>query len=64
VDPRAALMVGDTLETDIAGAAALGMHTCQALWFRADEDPAAPEPEYRAFTQMDVLTIARRLASD
>jgi putative hydrolase of the HAD superfamily len=55
------LFVGDTLASDIAGAAALGMHTCQALWFRADDDPAAPEPDFQAFTQMDVLTIARRL---
>lgn len=57
----ATLFVGDTLATDIAGAAALGMHTCQAVWFRADEDGDAPEPEFRAFTQLDVLTIARRL---
>jgi putative hydrolase of the HAD superfamily len=55
-----ALFVGDTVATDIAGAAALGMKTCQALWFRAD--PAVePEPDFRAFTQMDVLTIAERL---
>jgi putative hydrolase of the HAD superfamily len=54
------LFVGDTLATDIAGAAALGMHTCQALWFHADE-AEEPEPEFRAFTQMDVLTIANRL---
>jgi len=56
-----ALFVGDTLASDIAGAAALGMRTCQALWFRADDDPGAPEPDFQAFTQMDVLTIARRL---
>ena len=37
------------------------MHTCQALWFRADEDDQAPEPEFRAFTQMDVMTVVRRL---
>ena len=61
VEARDALFVGDTLSTDIAGAAALGMHTCQALWFRADADTTAPEPEYRAFTQMDVLAIAKRL---
>jgi HAD superfamily hydrolase (TIGR01509 family) len=61
VDPPDALFVGDTLASDIAGAAALGMRTCQALWFRADDDPAAPEPDFQAFTQMDVLTIARRL---
>jgi putative hydrolase of the HAD superfamily len=61
VAPPEALFVGDTLATDIAGAAALGLHTCQALWFRADDDRAGPEPEFQAFTQMDVLTIALRL---
>ncbi len=61
VDAAAVLFVGDTLASDIVGAAALGMHTCQALWFRADDDPDAPEPDFQAFTQMDVLTIARRL---
>jgi HAD superfamily hydrolase (TIGR01509 family) len=60
--PERSLFVGDTLATDVAGADALGMHTCLALWFRADEDDAAPEPQFRAFTQMDVLTIAGRLA--
>jgi HAD superfamily hydrolase (TIGR01509 family) len=61
VEPHAALFVGDTLATDVAGAAALGMRTCQALWFRADEDDTAPEPDFRAFTQMDVLTVVERL---
>jgi HAD superfamily hydrolase (TIGR01509 family) len=61
VDPAATLFVGDTLATDVAGAKALGIHTCQALWFRADEDADAPEPEFRAFTQMDVLTAVWRL---
>ncbi len=60
VEPARALFVGDTIATDIAGAAAVGMTTCQAVWFRADADQA-PEPDYRAFTQMDVLTIAERL---
>ncbi|MGH2998688.1 MAG: HAD family hydrolase [Gaiellaceae bacterium] len=62
VDPADTLFVGDTLATDVAGAAALGMHTCQALWFRADEDEDAPEPDFRAFTQMDVMTLVRRLS--
>ena len=56
------LFVGDSLTGDIAGAAALGMRTCQALWFRADDDPRAAEPDFRAFTQMDVLTVVRRLS--
>ncbi len=56
------LFVGDTLATDVAGAAALGMHTCQALWFRADDDPNGPEPDFQAFTQMDVLTVVKRLS--
>ena len=60
VVPADALFVGDTLATDIAGAAALGMKTCQALWFVADEDEE-PEPDFRAFTQMDVLTFVKRL---
>src|SRR5947208_2611133 len=38
VEPQRALFVGDTVHTDIAGAKALGLTTCQALWFFADED--------------------------
>lgn len=64
VAPGATLFVGDTLATDVAGAAALGMHTCLALWFRADEEDGAPEPDFRAFTQMDVLTAVRRLGQN
>jgi putative hydrolase of the HAD superfamily len=61
VAPEAALMVGDRLREDVGGAAALGIATCQALWFRAEEDAFGPEPGYRAFTQMDVLTAVKRL---
>jgi putative hydrolase of the HAD superfamily len=64
VAPAEALFVGDTIASDIAGAAALGLRTCQALWFRADDDPGGPEPDFQAFTQMDVLTIARRLQGE
>jgi HAD superfamily hydrolase (TIGR01509 family) len=63
VAPAAALFVGDTLATDVAGAAALGMRTCQALWFRADDDPGAPDADFQAFTQMDVLTVVTRLSA-
>ena len=61
VDAAGTLFVGDTLATDIAGAAALRMHTCQAVWFRADDDPHGPDPDFQAFSQMDVMTIVRRL---
>ncbi|HVP75684.1 MAG TPA: HAD family hydrolase [Gaiellaceae bacterium] len=61
VQASGTLFVGDTLAVDIAGASALGMYTCQAAWFRADEDAGAPEPDFLAITQMDVLTAVRRL---
>jgi putative hydrolase of the HAD superfamily len=56
-----ALFVGDRLYEDVRGAGELGMPTVQALWFRADEHPDGREPDYLAFTQMDVLNIADRL---
>jgi putative hydrolase of the HAD superfamily len=62
VRPSDALFVGDMLATDIAGAAALGMHTCQAVWFRADEAADGPEPDFQAFSQPDVMTVVRRLS--
>jgi putative hydrolase of the HAD superfamily len=61
VAPEHALFVGDTIATDIAGAAALGMRTCQAVWFRADDDAGGPEPDFQAFSQMDVITVVARL---
>jgi putative hydrolase of the HAD superfamily len=61
-EPGRTLFVGDSLVNDVGGAAALGIRTCQALWFVADGTEGAPEPEFRAFTQMDVLTVVRRLS--
>jgi putative hydrolase of the HAD superfamily len=61
VAPERTLFVGDSLAADLGGAKALGMRTCQSLWFRADDDPEAPEPDFLAFTQMDVLTAVKRL---
>ena len=62
-EPENALFVGDRLYEDVRGAGELGMTTVQALWFRADEHPDGGEPDHQAFTQLDVLNIARRLLS-
>jgi HAD superfamily hydrolase (TIGR01509 family) len=62
VPPELAMFVGDRLDVDVQGAANLGMTTVQALWFRADDKPAAVEPDFMAFTPMDVLNAVRRLA--
>jgi putative hydrolase of the HAD superfamily len=61
VEPHDAMFVGDRLDTDVQGAAAVGMTTAQALWFRADDTPGI-EPDFMAFTPMDVLNAVRRLA--
>lgn len=60
VDPTAVLFVGDSLG-DVQRAAALGMTTAQALWFRADDNPEI-EPDFQVFTAVDVISIVRRLA--
>jgi len=62
VDPSAAMYVGDKLRDDVQAAAEVGMTTVQALWFVADDTPAAVEPDFMAFTPMDVLNAVRRLA--
>jgi HAD superfamily hydrolase (TIGR01509 family) len=62
VEPLAAMFVGDRLETDVQGAANVGMTTVQALWFRADDSTAPIEPDFMAFTPMDVLNAVRRVA--
>jgi putative hydrolase of the HAD superfamily len=63
VAPERTLFVGDRLYEDVLGAGELGMRTVQAVWFRADDHPDGREPDYQAFTQFDVLNIARRLAA-
>jgi putative hydrolase of the HAD superfamily len=61
VSPEEALFVGDRLYEDVRGAGEVGMTTVQAVWFRADEHPDGREPDFQAFTQMDVLNIVERL---
>ena len=64
VRPEAALFVGDRLYEDIRGAGELGMRTVQALWHRADENTDGREPDFQAFSQIDVLNVVRRLNSE
>ncbi len=61
VRPDEAVFVGDRLDADVAGASRVGMRTVQALWFRADDVQVDVEPDFQAFTQMDVLNVVDRL---
>jgi putative hydrolase of the HAD superfamily len=64
LEPERALFVGDRRYEDVRGAKEVGMTTVQALWFRADEDERGLDPDYEAFTQMDVLNVVRRLTGE
>jgi putative hydrolase of the HAD superfamily len=61
VAPENALFVGDRRYEDVRGAKEVGMTTVLALWFRADDDERGLDPDYEAFTPMDVLNVVRRL---
>jgi HAD superfamily hydrolase (TIGR01509 family) len=64
VEPEQALFVGDRRYEDVRGAKELGMTTVQAFWFRADDDERGLDPDYEAFTAMDVLNVVRRLSGE
>ena len=57
VDPARALFVGDRRYEDVRGAKEAGMTTVQAFWFRADDDERGLDPDFEAFTTMDVLNV-------
>jgi putative hydrolase of the HAD superfamily len=63
-DPARTVFVGDRRYEDVRGAKELGMTTIQALWFRADDDERGVDPDYEAYTQMDVLNVVRRLLGE
>jgi putative hydrolase of the HAD superfamily len=64
VDPGRTIFVGDRRYEDVRGAKELGMTTVQALWFRADDDERGLDPDYEAYTPMDVLNVVRRLLGE
>jgi putative hydrolase of the HAD superfamily len=64
VDPERTIFVGDRRYEDVRGAKELGMTTVQALWFRADDDERGINPDYEAYTPMDVLNVVRRLLGE
>jgi HAD superfamily hydrolase (TIGR01509 family) len=64
VEPGRALFVGDRRYEDMRGAKELGMTTVLALWFRVDDDERGLDPDFEAFTPMDVLNVVRRLNGD
>jgi putative hydrolase of the HAD superfamily len=64
LEAERAVFVGDRRFEDVRGAKAVGMTTVQALWFRADDDERGLDPDYEAFTPMDVLNVVRRLTGE
>ena len=58
VEAGEAVMVGDRLREDIAGAQALGMATVHARWF-ADDDSAVATPDAVADTPADLVRWLR-----
>jgi len=60
VDPGEAMFVGDSVRDDVLGAAAVGMQTCLATWYRRD-----PESQGRGVTvgtePLHVVEIIERI---
>ena len=64
VAPERTLFVGDRRYEDVRGPKELGMKTVLALWFRVDQDERGEDPDYEAFTPMDVLNVVVRLRDE
>jgi putative hydrolase of the HAD superfamily len=64
IEAERALFVGDRRYEDVRGAKQVGMRTVQAFWFRADDDERGLDPDFEAFTPMDVLNVVRRLTAE
>jgi HAD superfamily hydrolase (TIGR01549 family) len=56
------VFVGDRLDADVRGAAALGMRTVQAAWFHLDTDGDI-EPDLVAADPLDILEWLERIRS-
>jgi putative hydrolase of the HAD superfamily len=63
VDPARAVFVGDRLDQDVAGAAALGMRTVQAAWFYRDENGQTAVPDLVANDPLEVVEWLERFRS-
>lgn len=64
IEAERAVFVGDRRYEDVRGAKQVGMTTVQAYWFRADDDERGLDPDFEAFTPMDVLNVVRRLTGE
>ena len=64
IEAETAIFVGDRRYEDVRGAKEAGMRAIQALWFRADDDERGLDPDWEAFTPMDVLNVVRKLLGE
>jgi putative hydrolase of the HAD superfamily len=64
VDAERTLFVGDRRYEDVRGSKELGMRAMLALWYRVDDDDRGIEPDFEAYSQMDVLNVVRHLTGE
>lgn len=62
-DPRAALMIGDSLTSDILGGQNAGIDTC---WFNPKHNPGRPDirPTYEIHSLPELSELLKKLASE